>query len=330
MTMLRRQLVMVVGLLVSAGALYLVLGSVDLAEASGIISRANPLALAGIVVVVAVQVSVRAFRWSLLFPRQIDGRRSPATRLLPPMLIGYLGNAVLPARLGEPIRALIASNREKAGITESMGSVLVERVIDVATLAVVAFTATLLVDAPNWTRQALGVAAALGVAGVVVLSTVGIGPLVIVADRLGLERREKLSSLVRRFAGSVGGRSRRAGIAGSAGISIAAWLLDAVSFWLAAQAVGVELSYGGAMLVAGITVLGTAIPSAPGYVGTFELAAAGMAGALGVAPAAALAMAVVAHVMTLAPMALGGAVALAFVGTSLGDAAREASSAPAT
>jgi glycosyltransferase 2 family protein len=330
MTTLRRQLIVVVGLLISAGALYLVLASIDIGEALAIISRANPFALLGIVAVVAVQVTLRAFRWSLLFPRRPEGTRSPATRLLPPLLIGYLGNAVLPARLGEPMRALIASRRERAGLTEAMGSVLVERLIDVATLAVVAFTATLIVDAPSWTRQALGVAAALGITGIVVLSTLGISPLLKVADRLGLERRVKLSSLARRFADSVGGPSRRPAIIGSAGISVAAWLLDALSFWLAAQAVGVELSYAGAMLVAGITVLGTAIPSAPGYVGTFELAAAGMAGALGVAPAPALAMAVVAHVMTLMPMALGGAVALTVAGTSLGDAARDAGTARAT
>jgi uncharacterized protein (TIRG00374 family) len=327
---LRRQLVVVVGLLVSAGALALVLGSIDLGEAVAIISGANPFALLAIVGVVAVQVTVRAHRWSLLFPRQPDGTRSPANRLLPPLLIGYLGNAVLPARLGEPMRALVASRRERVGVAESMGSVLLERLIDVATLAVVAFAASLVVDAPAWTRQALGVAAALGITGIVVLGTVGIAPLVGVANRLGLQHREKLSSLVQRFATSVGGRSRRPAILGGAALSVVAWLFDAISFWLAAQAVGVDLSYGGAMLVAGVTVLGTAIPSAPGYVGTFELAAAGMAGALGVAPAPALAMAVVAHVMTLLPMALGGAVALTVSGTSLGNAAREASTAQAT
>lgn len=330
MTGPRRKLVVVVGLLVSAGALALVLGSIDLGEAVSIISTANPMALLAIVGVVTVQVGVRALRWSLLFPREPDGSRTPAIRLLPPMLIGYLGNAVLPARLGEPMRAIIASRRERAGVTESMGSVLLERLLDVATLAVVAFVASLVVDAPSWTRQALGVAAGLGVAGTVVLSTVGIAPLVGIANRFGLQRRAGLSSLVQRFAASVGGRSRRRAILGSAAISIVAWLLDALSFWLAAQAVGVDLSYGGAMLVAGITVLGTAIPSAPGFVGTFELAAAGMAGALGVAPAPALAMAVVAHLMTLMPMALGGAVALTVAGTNLGDAAREASAAQAT
>ena len=326
----RRALVVLAGLLISTAALWIVLQTIEVGEAVAIISRANPVALLAIVTVVAVQVSLRAFRWSLLFPRRPDGTRAPVTRLLPPLLIGYLGNAVLPARLGEPMRALIASRREKVGVTESMGSVLLERLIDVATLAVVAFTATLVVDAPSWARQALAVAAGLGITGIVVLSTVGIAPLLGIANRLGLGRREKLSSLAQRFAATLGGRSRRPAILGSAGISVGAWLLDAFSFWLAAQAVGVELSYAGAMLVAGITVLGTAIPSAPGYVGTFELAAAGVAGALGVAPAPALAMAVVAHVMTLMPMALGGAVALAIAGTSLGDAAREASTARAT
>ena len=330
MRSLRRQLVVAVGLLISAGALYLVLRSIDIGEAVRIISRADPVPLLAILGIVGIQVTVRSFRWSFLLPRQPNGIRSPVRRLLPALLIGYLGNAVLPARLGEPMRALIASRRERVGMTESLGSVLLERAIDVATLAVVAFVASLIVDAPTWTRQALGVAAVLGVIGIAVLVTIGIDPILRLANVLGLNKRAKLRALAARFAVSVGGPSRRRAILLSAAMSIGAWLLDAVSFWLAAQAVGVELPYAGAMLVAGITVLGTALPSAPGYVGTFELAAAGTAGALGVEPAAALAMAVVAHVMTLMPMALGGAISLTFVGTNLGavanalDAQREA------
>ena len=70
------------------------------------------------------------------------------------MLVGYLGNAVLPARLGEPMRAVIASRRERIGTTEALGSVLVERVIDIATLAVVGFVAALIVAGPAWTSPA--------------------------------------------------------------------------------------------------------------------------------------------------------------------------------
>jgi uncharacterized protein (TIRG00374 family) len=243
---------------------------------------------------------------------------------LPPLLVGYLGNAVLPARLGEPMRAVLAGRRERVGTTEALGSVLLERLIDVATLAVVAFGAARVVGAPDWISQVLGVAALGGVVGMAILISVGIQPVVAIADRIGLDRRPALKALVRRFAASVGGPGRRRAIAISAGVSIGAWLLDAVSFWLAARAVGVELAYPAALLIAGFTVLGTAVPSAPGYVGTFELAAAAAAGALGVPSAEALAMAVVAHVMTLAPMALGGAASLPIIGTSLAAAAREA------
>ena len=320
----RRWLSALVGIAISAVALWIVAGTVDLWETGSILADADALPLVAIVAIVAVQVTVRAWRWSFLMPHGSDGRRLRIRRLLPPLLVGYLGNAVLPARLGEPMRAVLASRRERVGTTEALGSVLLERLIDVATLAVVAFSAALVVDAPGWISQVLGVAALGGIVGMAILLSVGIKPILAIADRLGLERRPALRSLVGRFAASVGGPGRRRAIGISAGVSVGAWLLDAVSFWLAAQAVGVELAYPAALLIAGFTVLGTAVPSAPGYVGTFELAAAAAAGALGVPPAAALAMAVVAHVMTLAPMALGGAASLPVIGTSLAAAAREA------
>ena len=324
MTSRRRWLSAVVGVAISAAALLVVASTVDLHETGSILADADPVPLVAIVGIVAVQVAVRAWRWSFLMPHGSDGRRLRVRRLLPPLLVGYLGNAVLPARLGEPMRAVLAGRRERVGTTEALGSVLLERLIDVATLAVVAFGAAFVVGAPDWISQVLGVAALGGVVGMAILISVGIQPVVAIADRIGLDRRPALRSLVGRFAASVGGPGRRRAIAISAGVSIGAWLLDAVSFWLAARAVGVELAYPAALLIAGFTVLGTAVPSAPGYVGTFELAAAAAAGALGVPSAAALAMAVVAHVMTLAPMALGGAASLPIVGTSLAAAAREA------
>jgi uncharacterized membrane protein YbhN (UPF0104 family) len=115
---------------------------------------------------------------------------------------------------------------------------------------------------------------------------------------------------------------------GATGISAICWLLDAGSFWLAAQAVGVDLAYVAAVVVGAVSVLGTAVPSAPGYVGTFELAAAGTAVAVGVAGAQALALAVVVHVTTLVPLALGGAISLAAMGANIGEVARAAKITP--
>lgn len=324
MTDVRRQAVVVVGVLISAVAVWFVLGSIDVGEAIAVLGRANPLPLLAILGVVSVQIALRSWRWSILIPIRPDGTRVSAIRLVPPLLVGYLGNAVLPARLGEPMRAVIASRRERVGTTEALGSVLVERVIDVATLAPVAFVAAVLVGAAGWTTQILAVAAGLGIAGIVILTTIGVHPLLRIADRLGLRRRPRARSVAVRLADTVGGRSRRRALLAAAAISVAAWLLDAASFWLAAQSIGVELPYTGAMVIAGVTVLGTAIPSAPGYVGTFELAAAGMAGALGVPGAPALAMALVTHFMTLVPVALAGAASLVGMGARLGEVAQAA------
>ena len=59
----------------------------------------------------------------------------------------------------------------------------------------------------------------------------------------------------------------------AAGLSLVAWLLDGTVYWAVGQSLGLVLSPTGAMVVVGVTVLGTIVPSAPGYVGTFELAA---------------------------------------------------------
>ena len=318
---MQRSVLAAAGLLLSAAAVWIVLQAVDLEEAAAILGRAAPLPVVAILGVIALQLALRATRWSHLLPAS---PRIPPTRLLPPLLIGYLGNTALPARLGEPMRAVVVARRERVGTTEALGSVLLERIVDVATLAMVAFAAAVLVGSPAWTAQALGIAAAAGLAGVALLGTIGIEPAIRLADRLGLPRRPALRGLAVRFAATMGGRSRRRAILLAAAISIAAWLLDAATFWLAGRAVGAELTYAGAALIAGVTVLGTAIPSAPGYVGTFELAAITVAGLLGVPATEALAMAVVAHVVTVLPLALGGAVSLAVLGLGMGEIARSA------
>jgi glycosyltransferase 2 family protein len=67
----------------------------------------------------------------------------PVRRIVPVLLIGYLGNAVLPARLGEPIRAHLLARREGLSSALVFGTAVLERIIDLATLAIIAFAAAL-------------------------------------------------------------------------------------------------------------------------------------------------------------------------------------------
>lgn len=333
---MRRLLPVVLGLLFSAAAIGILLASMDLAATLDVLWRTDLrwLALSG--GAIAAQLVLRAYRWRLILPARPDGHPIPMVRLVPVLLVGYLGNAVLPARLGEPLRAALVHRRERVGIPEALGSVLLERIVDVATLAGLVLAAGIAIGAPSWIIRAAAVAAALGVGVLAVLATWGVAPLVALGVRHpAVARRRVLASAMQkleRLALILGGPHRRRVIGSAVMISTLAWVLEATTFWLVGRSVGLDFAPAGALLVAGITVLGTAIPSAPGYLGTYDLAAAAAAQALGVPGASALAFAVLVHATTLLPLALGGALALVSMnirfGSLVAEGAEPASSTP--
>jgi uncharacterized protein (TIRG00374 family) len=253
-------------------------------------------------------------------------------RIVPVLLVGYLGNAVLPIRLGEPIRAFLVARREDIDAAEAFGSVVLERVIDTATLAIVAFVAAVAVNAPDWIVRGTAVAAIAGAVLTTALVTVGVGLPVRQIRRLtrklpGARRVEPIWVRLEVFARGVDRPSRSRVMFVALIVSFACWLLDAVTFSLVARSVGVSISPMAALLIAAVTVLGTALPSAPGYVGTFELAAAATAQTLGVPPASSLAIAVLAHVLMVVPVALGGALSVVAMDVQLGRLAEAATGA---
>ncbi len=315
---LRRLAVPILGAAISLAAIAVAARGIDLGRAAALLGdvRPGPLAIAAVALV--AQLGLRSLRWSLLLPSGPRGRVA-ARRLVPIVLIGYLGNAVLPARLGDPLRAVLVGRREAILASSAFGSVVLERAIDTLTLALIAVPAAVAVGAPDWAiRSAILVAAiaatVIGLAQTTLPATVlrRAGPRVRPAWRSWLGRLE-------RFLEAMNGRGRGRALAGAAALSVGAWLLDGVTYWAVAQSLGIDLSPAGAMLVSAITVLGTAVPSAPGYVGTFELAASATARGLGVPPEEALAFALLVHALTVLPLAIGGAASLAWIGVRFGD-----------
>ena len=322
----------VLGILASLAALWLVLRSVDVGASIELLSRANPLPLVCVLGILTTQVLLRAFRWPLLLPATPAGATVRVRRVVPVLLVGYLGNAVLPMRLGEPIRAILVARREDLDAPESFGSVVLERVIDTATLAIVAFIASVAVGAPAWIVRGTGVAAVGGGVLTAALVVVGVGPLVGAVRRLarplpGATRTEPILSRLGDFARGVDRPSRSRVMLVAVIISWACWMLDALTFSLVAASLGVSINPMAALLIAAVAVLGTALPSAPGYVGTFELAAATTAQTLGVAAAPALALAVLAHLLMVVPVAVAGALSLVAMDVNLGRLARDATRA---
>jgi len=313
----RRVGLSIIGLGISALAVWLCVRSVDVSEVARLLSQANRGPILVFLLVLAMQTLVRAARWSFLLPR-VESRRIPVRRTLPPLLVGYLGNAVLPARLGEPLRAVLVARRESLAAAATFGSVVLERIIDTATLALLVLPAAWMAGAPNWILQVAAMGALAAGALLAVLSFVGLGGVVRAVDRMASRieptgagsRGAGLAGHFRDFANGLGASHRRPVILIAACVSLVTWGLDASLVWLAALSIGVTLAPDQAILIAGVGVFATMIPAAPGYIGTYELAATVTAVALGVDPESAMAIAVLTHALVLLPIAVAGALAL--------------------
>ena len=99
-------------------------------------------------------------------------------------------------------------------------------------------------------------------------------------------------------------------VAGVIGWSLLAWLLSALEYYWVMLACNVPLGLVPAFFTVAAVSLSTVIPSAPGYVGTFEFAGVAVLSALGVPAAAAFTFIVVMHLVLTVPITAAGLVLL--------------------
>ena len=304
-----------IGVVVSLACIFLVLRGVDLQKTTELVGGARPAWLAVAVAAVIGDLVLRAVRWQILI-RPIC--RVPLRRLSAYMLVGYLANNVLPARLGELVRAHYLGDREGISRSATLGTVVVERVVDTVVLVAIGAAAILVLNVR-------------GVVGSAILVGVAIAALLCVALAVALAAHRlpgasRAAAFLGRWPRVVGVATRlRDGlrvaalprtVAGAAILSVAAWSCTVVAVLAVGQSLGIQLTVGeGALLAAG-TNLATAIPSGPGYLGTFEYAGQSIALAFGFGASVGLALALLIHVLTLAVSSIAGVVALIRLGWS--------------
>jgi uncharacterized membrane protein YbhN (UPF0104 family) len=230
--------------------------------------------------------------------------------------IGYLANNVLPARLGELVRSHYLGDREGLSRTTTLGTVVVERVVDFVVVVAIASAAILVLSVRGIVANAVlvGVALAALLAAAIAIGVAahrlpGAERIAVIAGRWprGMDLAGKLRGGL-----AVAGRPRTLGEA--LVLSLLAWGATVLAFAAAGQAVGIELTIGQASLLAAGVALVTAIPAGPANLGTFELAAVEIAKAVGVPPHEAFAIALLVHATILALTSVGGLVALARLG----------------
>ncbi len=311
----RRSLVLrtVGGTTVSLVALWLVFRSVDVAAALSILSAASPVWIAVMAVAIAADITVRTVRWRVLLAPVADVR---LLRTFQYLTTGYAANNVLPARLGELVRAHYIGDREGVSRSTALGTIVVERVLDFTALVAIAAAALVILGV----RGEIGSAVAVGVA----VSAVLVGGLAValVGHRLpgagrvaaAAERYPRIRDLVATFRAGIAVAGRARTLMPAVALTALAWTCTTVTFAAGAQAVGIELTWSQALLLAAGVNLVTAIPAGPGFVGTWELAAVRILATFGVAGDTAFAFALLVHVSTLGATTVCGAISYLRIG----------------
>ncbi len=257
---------------------------------------------------------LRAVRWRVLLgPLAVV----PLSATTASLLVGYLANNVLPARLGEIVRSHDLGRRTGVSRSTILGTIVIERVVDTMVVVAIAAVAILVLSVR-------GIVASAVLVGFAVTALLVVGVIAgISAHRLAgrgdvfvgfLARWPRVRDVLRRLQAGLSVASDLRAMAAAVVLSVGSWSFTVLAFAAAAQAVGIEPTMGQAALLAAGTNLATAIPAGPGYVGTFELAAVTIAGSVGIAPEPALAFAILAHATALLLTSAGGAVVLVLAG----------------
>jgi uncharacterized protein (TIRG00374 family) len=313
----------IVGGAISIAALWIVLSGADLAKTGDVLRSADLRWVALALVLVSLDLVFRAFRWQrLLRPIALVAYRP----MLGYLLIGYLANNVLPARLGELVRVHYLGDREGISRASALGTVVVERVVDLVAVVAIASVALFVLNVQGVIASAVRVGAIVAGLFIVVLA------LGIVAHRLpGIDRLRaivegypKIGDLIRSLQGGLAVAARPRTVGEAIVATAASWTVAVVANAVVGQALGLQLTLGQAALIASGIALASAVPAGPSNLGTFELAAQELGKAVGVAPASALALGILVHVLILVVTSVGGAVAFVRLGwASAGGSAAE-------
>lgn len=326
--MKRRWPILLIGLIISLVFLWFAFRDLHLEEILRDLKGASYGWLVPGVAVYFTSVWFRSWRWKFLLRAS---KSVPTARLFPVVVIGYMGNDILPFRLGEVLRAYVLWRKEGIHVGTTLTTAVLERLFDGLTLVCFVLFGLLFLPLSDFLGHLVIIASAVFFGALVVFLFLAAQPDLLrrVVQRMldmvvpARFRPPLLHFLEGVIAGLEGLRSAQ-DVLVLFGITVWVWLLEALKYWLVSFAFDLHLGYVGVMVMGGAINLLTALPSLPGYIGTFEMGIKILEG-MGAPAAAAGSYILVLHAILLIPVTLLGLVFMGMEGirwAEVGEAAQ--------
>jgi glycosyltransferase 2 family protein len=262
---LKRNFLVGLGWLISLVFLYFALRDLNWSSVLVAFAKVSPVAAIAMSGVYCFGFVLRSWRWKLLLPHGIVLRDSLAA-----VVLGYAANNILPARLGEIVRAQALGQKAKVSRSLALASIFVERVFDGLVLTGLLYLGIRGSEIPTW-------ASSVGVLGLSLFGGALIFILLLIltrslwSNKIELLPSLKLRQILQQFARGLTlvGRHRFLPLT-IFGLSLTVWLVEGIMFYIAIEAFALDAPPTAALFVMGVINLGILVPSAPGYLGAFQ------------------------------------------------------------
>lgn len=260
-----------------------------------------------------VGYTLRIIRWSMML--RATGANTKFGDCSAPFLGSIALNNVLPLRLGDVVRALVFPKSMGITKTTATSSLIVERLIDLmtllASLAIGIFAIQTITIPAEMKASAVSLALIGGI--VLVLGFLFSGTLSRFFGRLAAGSSSGMKFIYDTAGGLLHGfnvMSRPRLLLSMLAVSMLVWAGEAGLFYFVLLGAGVDGTPIVALLVMAVATLATLVPSSPGYVGPFHLAAFTAITLVGGTTAQAGSYAVIVHLALWLPTSLAGALAI--------------------
>jgi uncharacterized protein (TIRG00374 family) len=307
------------GILISIACITFIVKQIHLDEIKTAFLDFNWIYLAIGIFSLALGYTLRIIRWAVML--RAAGAAIRNAECAVPFLGSIALNNVLPLRAGDWVRAFIFPASMGVQVTTSTASLFLERFLDLLTLLL--FLSVAIFFSAHVTIPAFIKTSILGLSLFVFFTfflifvfytpvLLGLLRLVTWADHKGYKKIEKLfiflADFFKRLTDMLGVKHFVYVFL----LSLFVWAFEAGLFLAILQGLHFSINPIDAIGIMAITTLATLVPSSPGYVGPFHLAAYAALAALDVSVSSAASFAVLTHLALWLPTTLVGVVAILY------------------
>lgn len=303
----------IIGIVISILFLLLAFRKINLSEMKHAFADANYLFFLPTIIIIILSHWLRSIRWQY-FLKPI--KKISIKNLFSALLIGYLGNTVLPAHLGELFRGYVIGRKENISTSSIIATIVIERIIDVISLLLIMVFTLIFYPFPGWVQKSgyIMLILTFGLILFLFLLKIYTSKMMLFLNKflklLPHKSSQKIEETIIAFLNGIKGLKQKKDYLVIALLSILIWACYGFAYYISFYMFNLFQVYNvtalTSMVLLVITTISIVIPSSPGYIGTYHFLCQFSLELFAVSSSVALSYAIIIHAITFLPIALLG------------------------